>query len=76
MEYLLEVGDCGGVARGEAFENQASKEWLVAGNVRDGKMARSGELVVDARGHIAGEEQRLGIDIDDSERVRKRWLVR
>ncbi len=64
-QHLCKIGDCARVARGETFKDQAGEERLVAGDVRDGRMARCGELVVDARGHIASEEQRLGIDVDD-----------
>jgi len=54
LQYLLEVGDRGGVTRGETFEDEASEERLVAGDVRNGKMAGSCKLVVDARRHVAG----------------------
>ncbi len=64
MKHPFKISQCDSVAGREAFKNHARKTRLVARFIRDRLMTVSNDLFVNARRHIAGEQQRLGINVD------------
>ena len=45
MKHLFEIGQCGGIACGKTFKDDACKLRLVAGYIRDGQTAANSELI-------------------------------
>ncbi len=64
MKHPFKISQCDSIASRETFKNHARKSRLIARFIRDRLMTVSNDLFVNARRHIAGEEQRLGIDVD------------
>ena len=58
-----------GIAHRQTLEDQSGKDWLVARDIGDFIKAARLQLLIDALRHLAVEQQRLGIHIDDALRL-------
>ena len=65
---------CESIAVGEALEDHARKDRLIAGHVGNGRPTPAPQLVIDALRHVGVEQERLGVHVDCARKARSRSL--
>ena len=73
-EKILQAGERGRVAVGQALEDHPRKDWLISLHVGDCGPAAPPKLVINALGHVGVEQQRLGVNVDRAGESRHRGL--